>query len=150
MPYARPSRPKGSSTYSGSPAAPACPSTTRSTTPTSSTSRSVTSRAAGHAAEGYAKASGKVGVAFATSGPGATNLVTAIADAVMDSVPTVFITGQVRTELIGTDGFQEADVTGITMPIVKHSFLVTDPAQIPEYVHEAFHIASTRPARARC
>src|SRR5436309_7813991 len=98
---------------------------------------------AGHAAEGYAKASGRVGVAFATSGPGATNLVTAIADAMMDSVPTVFITGQVRTELIGTDGFQEADVTGITMPIVKHSFLVTDPRQIPEYIHEAFHIAST-------
>src|ERR687891_2288151 len=97
----------------------------------------------GHAAEGYAKASGRVGVAFATSGPGATNLVTAIADAMMDSVPTVFITGQVRTELIGTDGFQEADVTGITLPIVKHSFLVTDPRQIPEYVHEAFHIAST-------
>src|ERR671931_251690 len=98
---------------------------------------------AGHAAEGYAKASGKVGVALATSGPGATNLVTAIADAVMDSVPTVFLTGQVRTELIGTDGFQEADVTGITMPIVKHSFLVTDPRQIPEYIHQAFHIAST-------
>jgi acetolactate synthase-1/2/3 large subunit len=98
---------------------------------------------AGHAAEGYAKASGKVGVAMATSGPGATNMVTAIADAIMDSVPTVFITGQVRTELIGTDGFQEADVTGITLPIVKHSFLVTDPRQIPEYVHEAFHIAST-------
>jgi len=98
---------------------------------------------AGHAAEGYAKASGRVGVAFATSGPGATNLVTAIADAMMDSVPTVFITGQVRTELIGTDGFQEADVTGITLPIVKHSFLVTDPRQVPEYIHEAFHIAST-------
>jgi acetolactate synthase-1/2/3 large subunit len=97
----------------------------------------------GHAAEGYAKASGRVGVAFATSGPGATNLVTAVADAMMDSVPTVFITGQVRTELIGTDGFQEADVTGITLPIVKHSFLVTDPRQIPEYIHEAFHIAST-------
>src|SRR5688572_5511423 len=98
---------------------------------------------AGHAAEGYAKASGKVGVALATSGPGATNLVTAIADAIMDSVPTVFITGQVRTELIGTDGFQEADVSGITMPIVKHSFMVTDPRQIPDYVHQAFHIAST-------
>jgi acetolactate synthase-1/2/3 large subunit len=97
----------------------------------------------GHAAEGYAKASGKVGVAFATSGPGATNMVTAIADAIMDSVPTVFITGQVRTELIGTDGFQEADVTGITLPIVKHSFLVTDPRQIPEYIHNAFYIAST-------
>jgi acetolactate synthase I/II/III large subunit len=98
---------------------------------------------AGHAAEGYAKASGKVGVALATSGPGATNLVTAIADAMMDSVPTVFITGQVRTDLIGTDGFQEADVTGITLPIVKHSFLVTDPRQIPEYIHSAFHIAKT-------
>jgi acetolactate synthase I/II/III large subunit len=98
---------------------------------------------AGHAAEGYAKASGRVGVAMATSGPGATNLVTAIADAIMDSVPTVFITGQVRTELIGTDGFQEADVTGITMPVVKHSFQVTDPRQIPEYIHEAFHVAST-------
>jgi acetolactate synthase-1/2/3 large subunit len=97
----------------------------------------------GHAAEGYAKASGRVGVAFATSGPGATNLVTAIADAVMDSVPTVFITGQVRTELIGTDGFQEADVTGITLPVVKHSFQVQDPRHIPQYVHEAFHIAST-------
>jgi acetolactate synthase I/II/III large subunit len=98
---------------------------------------------AGHAAEGYAKASGRVGVCFATSGPGATNLVTPIADAMMDSVPTVFITGQVRTELIGTDGFQEADVTGITMPVVKHSLLVTDPRHIPEYIHAAFHIAST-------
>jgi acetolactate synthase I/II/III large subunit len=97
----------------------------------------------GHAAEGYAKASGNVGVALATSGPGATNMVTAIADAIMDSVPTVFITGQVRTDLIGTDGFQEADVTGITLPVVKHSFLVTDPRQIPEYVHNAFYIAST-------
>jgi acetolactate synthase-1/2/3 large subunit len=98
---------------------------------------------AGHAAEGYAKASGKVGVALATSGPGATNLVTAIADAMMDSVPTVFITGQVRTDLIGTDGFQEADVSGITLPIVKHSFMVQDPRQIPEYIHSAFHIANT-------
>ena len=98
---------------------------------------------AGHAAEGYAKASGKVGVALATSGPGATNLVTAIADAMMDSVPTVFITGQVRTDLIGTDGFQEADVTGITMPVVKHSMLVTDPRHITDYIHAAFHIAST-------
>jgi acetolactate synthase-1/2/3 large subunit len=98
---------------------------------------------AGHAAEGYAKASGKVGVALATSGPGATNLVTAIADAVMDSVPTVFITGQVRTELIGTDGFQEADVTGITMPIVKHSVMIQDPREIPAAIHEAFHVART-------
>ncbi len=100
-------------------------------------------QAAGHAAEGYSHASGRVGVALGTSGPGATNLVTAIADAMMDSIPTVFITGQVRTELIGTDGFQEADVVGITLPIVKHSFLCTDAAQIPEYVHDAFHIAST-------
>jgi acetolactate synthase-1/2/3 large subunit len=98
---------------------------------------------AGHAAEGYAKASGRVGVAMATSGPGATNLITAIADANLDSVPTVFITGQVRTDLIGTDGFQEADVTGMTLPIVKHSFLVTDPRHLPEYIHAAFHIAST-------
>jgi acetolactate synthase-1/2/3 large subunit len=101
---------------------------------------------AGHAAEGYAKASGKVGVALATSGPGATNLVTPIADAMMDSVPTVFITGQVRTDLIGTDGFQEADVTGITMPIVKHSLMIQDPRDIPEAMHEAFHVArSGRP-----
>src|SRR3954464_14511328 len=98
---------------------------------------------AGHAAEGYAKASGKVGVALATSGPGATNLVTAITDASMDSVPTVFLTGQVRTELIGTDGFQEADVTGITMPIVKHSILIQDAREIPKAIHEAFHIART-------
>jgi acetolactate synthase-1/2/3 large subunit len=98
---------------------------------------------AGHAAEGYAKASGKVGVALATSGPGATNLVTTIADAMMDSVPTVFITGQVRTELIGTDGFQEADISGITMPIVKHSILIQDPREIPKAIHEAFHVART-------
>jgi acetolactate synthase-1/2/3 large subunit len=98
---------------------------------------------AGHAAEGYAKATGKVGVALATSGPGATNLVTAIADANLDSVPTVFITGQVRTDLLGTDGFQEADVSGITMPIVKHSLMIQDPREIPEAIHEAFHIART-------
>jgi acetolactate synthase-1/2/3 large subunit len=84
-----------------------------------------------------------VGVALATSGPGATNLVTPIADAVMDSVPTVFITGQVRTELIGTDGFQEADTTGITMPVVKHSILIQDPREIPRAFSEAFHIART-------
>lgn len=97
----------------------------------------------GHAAEGYAKATGKVGVALATSGPGATNLVTPICDAMMDSVPVVFITGQVRTELIGTDGFQEADTIGITMPIVKHSFLIQDPREIPRAIHEAFHISRT-------
>src|SRR6476661_4862459 len=97
----------------------------------------------GHAAEGYAKATGKVGVAFATSGPGATNLITPICDAMMDSVPVVFITGQVRTELLGTDGFQEADTIGITMPVVKHSFVIQHPAEIPRVVHEAFHIART-------
>jgi acetolactate synthase-1/2/3 large subunit len=100
----------------------------------------------GHAAEGYAKATGKVGVAFATSGPGATNLITPICDAMMDSVPVVFITGQVRTELLGTDGFQEADTIGITMPIVKHSVMITRPQDIPRAIHEAFHIArSGRP-----
>src|SRR3954469_23757599 len=101
---------------------------------------------AGHAAEGYAKATGRVGVAFGTSGPGATNLVTPICDAMLDSVPTVFLTGQVRTDLIGTDGFQECDTGGITMPIVKHSFMVQDPREIPQAVHEAFYLArSGRP-----
>jgi acetolactate synthase-1/2/3 large subunit len=100
----------------------------------------------GHAAEGYAKATGKVGVAFATSGPGATNVVTPIVDAMMDSVPTVFITGQVRTDLIGTDGFQETDTLGITMPVVKHSYQIRSPLEIPRAIHEAFHIArSGRP-----
>ncbi|WP_327089829.1 acetolactate synthase large subunit [Nonomuraea sp. NBC_01738] len=98
---------------------------------------------AGHAAEGYAQATGKVGVCMATSGPGATNLVTPIADAYMDSVPIVAITGQVASSLIGTDAFQEADISGITMPITKHNFLVTDPADIPRTILEAFHIAST-------
>ena len=98
---------------------------------------------AGHAAEGYASASNKVGVAIATSGPGATNLVTAIADAYMDSVPFVAITGQVFSHLMGTDAFQEADITGITMPITKHSFLVTDAADVPSVLQAAFHIAST-------
>jgi acetolactate synthase-1/2/3 large subunit len=97
----------------------------------------------GHAAEGYARATGKVGVCLATSGPGATNLVTAITDAMMDSTPVVFLTGQVRTELLGTDGFQEADTLGITMPIVKHSFMVQHPNEIPRAIHEAFHIART-------
>ncbi len=97
----------------------------------------------GHAAEGYAKATGKVGVAFATSGPGATNLITPITDAMMDSVPCVFITGQVRTELLGTDGFQEADTIGITMPVVKHSVMIQSPAELPRAIHEAFHIART-------
>jgi len=98
---------------------------------------------AGHAATGYAQASGKVGVCMATSGPGATNLVTPIADAHMDSVPLVAITGQVGRPMIGTDGFQEADICGITMPITKHNFLVTDPAEIPQTIAAAFHLAST-------
>ncbi len=98
---------------------------------------------AGHAAEGYASATGKVGVCMATSGPGATNLVTPIADAYMDSVPIVAITGQVSSQAIGTDAFQEADIRGITMPITKHNYLVTDAAQIPRVIAEAFHIAST-------
>jgi acetolactate synthase-1/2/3 large subunit len=98
---------------------------------------------AGHAAQGYAMVTGRVGVCMATSGPGATNLVTAIADAFMDSVPIVAITGQVATHLIGTDGFQEADIRGITMPITKHSYLVTEAADIPRVIAEAFHIAGT-------
>jgi acetolactate synthase-1/2/3 large subunit len=98
---------------------------------------------AGHAAEGYAMVTGKVGVCMATSGPGATNLVTPIADAHMDSVPIVAITGQVAGPSIGTDAFQEADIRGITMPITKHSFLVTQPEDIPGAIASAFHIAST-------
>jgi acetolactate synthase-1/2/3 large subunit len=98
---------------------------------------------AGHAAEGYAQATGRVGVCMATSGPGATNLVTPIADAHMDSVPIVAITGQVPSAAIGTDAFQEADIRGITMPITKHNYLVTDPDDIPRTIAEAFHIAST-------
>jgi acetolactate synthase I/II/III large subunit len=97
----------------------------------------------GHAAAGYAYTSGKVGVTMATSGPGATNLVTAIADANMDSVPMVAITGQVGAPLIGTDAFQEADIVGITLPITKHNYLVTDPDDIPRTIAEAFHIASS-------
>jgi acetolactate synthase-1/2/3 large subunit len=98
---------------------------------------------AGHAAEGYAQATGKVGVCMATSGPGATNLVTPIADAFMDSIPMVAITGQVPRAVIGNDAFQEADITGITMPITKHSYSVMDPDDIPTAIAEAFHIAST-------
>ena len=98
---------------------------------------------AGHAAEGYAQATGRVGVCMATSGPGATNLVTPIADAYMDSVPIVAITGQVPSAAIGTDAFQEADICGITMPITKHNFLVTNVEDIPRTIAEAFHIAST-------
>jgi acetolactate synthase I/II/III large subunit len=98
---------------------------------------------AGHMAEGYARASGKVGVAIATSGPGATNLVTPIADAWADSTPLVCITGQVRSQLIGTDAFQETDATGITLPIVKHSWLVQDVQELPHVLKAAFHIART-------
>ena len=98
---------------------------------------------AGHAAAGYAQATGRVGVCIATSGPGATNLVTPIADAHMDSVPLVAITGQVPSAAIGTDAFQEADICGITMPITKHNYLVTDAADIPRVIAEAFHIAAT-------
>lgn len=98
---------------------------------------------AGHAAEGYAAASNKIGVAIATSGPGATNLVTAIADAYMDSVPIVCITGQVFSNLMGTDAFQEADIVGITMPITKHSFLVKRPEDVPGAIAAAFEIAGT-------
>ncbi len=98
---------------------------------------------AGHAAQGYAVATGKVGVCMATSGPGATNLVTPLADAYMDSVPIVAVTGQVASGAIGTDAFQEADIRGITMPITKHNFLVTDADEIPRTIAEAFYIAST-------
>jgi acetolactate synthase-1/2/3 large subunit len=98
---------------------------------------------AGHAASGYAYATGRVGVCMATSGPGATNLVTPIADAYMDSVPIVAITGQVPSRAIGTDAFQEADIRGITMPITKHNYLITDPAEIGPAIAEAFHVAST-------
>ena len=98
---------------------------------------------AGHAATGYAQATGRVGVCIATSGPGATNLVTPLADAQMDSVPIVAITGQVPSAAIGTDAFQEADIRGVTMPVTKHNYLITDPADIPRAIAEAFYIAST-------
>ncbi|HET8601465.1 MAG TPA: acetolactate synthase large subunit [Segeticoccus sp.] len=98
---------------------------------------------AGHAAEGYASATGRVGVCMATSGPGATNLVTPLADAYMDSVPVVAITGQVSSKAIGTDAFQEADIRGITMPVTKHNYLVTKAEDIPRVIAEAFHVAST-------
>src|SRR6266542_2301677 len=100
-------------------------------------------QSAGHAATGYAQATGKVGVCMATSGPGATNLVTPIADAYMDSVPIVAITGQVPRPAIGTDAFQEADIQGITLPITKHNFLVQNADEIPRILAEAFHLAST-------
>ena len=132
-----------SRTSSASPAAPTCRPTTRWSTPASATSRSATSRGAATPPRATPRPRAKSGSPSPPPGPGATNLITAIADAMMDSVPTVFVTGQVRTDLIGTDGFQEADILGATLPFVKHSFQVTDPRQIPEYVHEAFHVAST-------
>src|SRR4029078_5376013 len=98
---------------------------------------------AGHAATGYAQATGKVGVCIATSGPGATNLVTPIADAYMDSGPIVAITGQVARPAIGTDAFQEADIQGITLPITKHNFLVQSGEDLPRILAEAFHLAAT-------
>ncbi len=96
-----------------------------------------------HMADGFARATGKVGVCFATSGPGATNLVTGLCTAHMDSVPVVAVTGQVRTTVLGKDAFQEADITGITMPVTKHNYLVSDPASIPRVIAEAFYIART-------
>ncbi|HED23788.1 MAG TPA: acetolactate synthase large subunit, partial [Firmicutes bacterium] len=100
-------------------------------------------QAAVHAADGYARVTGKPGVVFATSGPGATNLVTGITNAYMDSVPLVLVTGQVVRSLIGTDAFQEADITGITLPITKHNYLVKSIEELPTVLAEAFYIAST-------
>ena len=98
---------------------------------------------AAHAADGYARASGKPGVCLATSGPGATNLVTGIANAYMDSIPMVAFTGQVATSLLGKDSFQEADITGITLPITKHNYMVKDVRELSQIIKEAFHIATT-------
>ena len=98
---------------------------------------------AGHAAEGYARSSGKPGVALVTSGPGATNIVTALTDAYMDSIPIVCISGQVPTHLIGTDAFQEADTTGITRPCTKHNWLVKDVKNLAKIIHRAFEVATT-------
>jgi acetolactate synthase-1/2/3 large subunit len=103
---------------------------------------------AAHMAEGYAKVTGRAGVCTATSGPGATNLVTPIADAYMDSVPLVALTGQVGSTRVGTDAFQEADIVGITLPIVKHSYLIKDADDLPRALAEALHVAQTgRPGR---
>src|SRR5580658_1601344 len=98
---------------------------------------------AGHMAQGYAQVTGRPGVAIVTSGPGATNVVTPLADAYMDSIPLVVVTGQVATAAIGTDAFQESDITGITMGITKHNWLITDVRDIPRVVAEAFHVATT-------
>ena len=106
-------------------------------------------QAAVHAAEGYARSTGKVGVVLVTSGPGATNTVTGLTDALMDSVPLVCLTGQVPTHMIGNDAFQEADTVGITRPCTKHNYLVKRPEDLARVMHEAFHVAALRPARAR-
>src|SRR5277367_6617693 len=100
-------------------------------------------QAAVHSAEGYARSTGKVGVVLVTSGPGATNAVTGLTDALMDSIPVVCLTGQVPTHLIGNDAFQEADTTGITRPCTKHNYLVKDISRLAETIHEAFHVASS-------
>jgi len=105
--------------------------------------RCLAEQGAVHAADGYARVTGRVGVCIATSGPGATNLATGIANAYMDSIPLVVITGQVPTTMVGTDAFQEVDITGITIPITKHNYLVKDASKIPLIVKRAFHIAST-------
>ena len=112
-------------------------------------SRRGNGKKAAHAAAGYARASGKVGVCLATSGPGATNLVTGIATAMMDSSPIVCITGQVPSEVIGSDAFQETDVTGVTLPVTKHNYLVQSIEELPQLLKNAFHIAQTgRPGPA--
>src|ERR1700694_1263185 len=98
---------------------------------------------AGHMAEGYAQVTGRPGVAIVTSGPGATNIVTPLADAMMDSIPLVVITGQVPYSVIGTDAFQEADTVGITMPVTKHNWLITSADDVPRVIREAFHVATT-------
>ncbi|MFA5537528.1 MAG: thiamine pyrophosphate-binding protein, partial [Bacillota bacterium] len=98
---------------------------------------------AAHAADGYARSTGKPGVVFATSGPGATNLVTGITNAYMDSIPLIAITGQVGLELLGKDSFQEADITGITLPVTKYNYLVKDPNTLPYVIHEAFYVATS-------
>ena len=139
------SRRAASRSASGSPAGRSSRSTTRSPRRQTKIKHVLVrhEQGAGHMAQGYARATGKVGVAMATSGPGATNLVTPVADAFLDSTPLVIVTGQVQTHLIGTDAFQEADTTGIFMPIVKHSYLVTKAEDIPRVFMEAFHLAST-------
>src|SRR6202451_201739 len=125
------------------PAGAAQPAASQPATPAADAVQVTTEQGAGPSAVGYAQATGRTGVCMATSGPGATNLVTPLSDAYMDSVPVVAITGQVSTSLIGTDGFQEADISGITYPITKHNFLVTKPEDIARTIGEAFHLAST-------